>query len=150
MINNFQKAMLNNKEIAWQIIKVFHPDILISYDNNYNDKIINALDRLKISLKYDWIMIDCKIQTHISVSLGIKFECHLMSGDKPLHLFEKELKNNKFKVWRFASDSKYEIEKEKRFDYLRGLYNNLVNDILNQNNISKPTAKQMSDYYHSD
>jgi hypothetical protein len=133
-INNFQEAMLKNKDVAWQIIKVFHPE----YDDSFKEK-------LSIQTKYDWIMLNIK-----GARLAIEFECHLMSGDKPLHLFEKELRNNKFRSWRFVDDSKYKVEKEKEFDYLRVLYNNLVNDILNKNKIPKPTAKQMSDYYHSD
>jgi len=149
-INNFQKAMLNNKDVAWEIIKIYHPDILESYSNNYNDKIITTKDRLKISIKFDWVVIELMVQKHIKVSIGIEFQCHLMSGDKPLYLFEKELRNNKFRSWRFYDDSKFILENKEEYKYLKVLYNNIVNNILNKNKIPKPTAEQMSDYYHSD
>jgi hypothetical protein len=135
--NSFQKALLKNKDAAWEIIKVFHPDILEEYK-----------DRLKIYLKYDWVCIELKAQKNISVSIGVTFQCNLYSGNKPLHLFEKELKNNSFKAWRFYDDSKSIIGIVP--DNEVNMYNDKVNNILNRYNIPKPTAKQMSDYYHSD
>lgn len=149
MLNDFQKAMLNNKDVAWEIVKVFHSDILEEYPNKYKeDKMIDTKGRLLIESKYDWICIRVSAQGHLTVSIGIEFECRLYSGFKPLHLFEKELENNEFRAWRFDDDSKsvkgivHEIEKE--------YYNTEVNKILVAYNIPRPTAKQMSDYYHSD
>jgi len=126
--------MLSNKNVAWEIVKVFHPEI----DDSLKE-------RLSINCQYDWVLFKTT-----GVSIGIQFECHLMSGSKPIHLFEKELKSNKFGAWRFVNDSKYKLEKEDDYKYLKLLYCSLVNDILKKNNIAKPTAKQMSDYYHSD
>lgn len=134
MTNNFQKSLRSNKECIWEIVKLFHADI--SEDKK---------DQIKAYTKYDWVCI-----TGSDVDLGIQFECHLMSGNKPLHLFEKELKNNKFRAWRFIGDSKFESENRDNLKYLKILYNRVLNDILNKYEIKKPTAKQMSDYYHSD
>ena len=128
-MNDFQKAMLNNIDVAWQIVKVFHPDI----DDSLKEK-------LSITIKYDWIILRIK-----KVSIGIEFECHLMSGYKRLELFEQERKNNKFRAWRFVDDSKYNLD-----DCFKDVHVDAINSILKQENIPKPTAKQMSDYYHSD
>lgn len=132
MINNFQKSLILNEECIWEIVKMFHPDIKES-----------SKKKIKAYTKYDWICIEGP-----GISIGVEFECHLMSGKKPLHLFEQELKNNKFTCWRFVDDSRYKLEKE--HEYLKTLYKNVLNDILAKHNISKPTAKQISDYYHSD
>ena len=134
MINNFQKSLISNNKCLWQIVKTLHPDIP-------EDK----KSTIKAYTKYDWVCI-----TGYGINIGIEFECHLMSGNKALHLFEKELKNNKFKCWRFVDDSKYKIEKDEQYKYLSILYNTIINTILIQNGIEKPTAKQMSDFYHSD
>lgn len=134
MLNNFQKSLVSNKECIWDIVKLFHPNI----DENKKGEI-------KVYTKYDWVCINGGC-----VDIAIEFECHLMSGNKPLHLFEKELKNNEFRGWRFVSDSKYKLEDKDEFKYLKILYKKCLNDILNKHNIQKPTAKQMSDYYHSD
>lgn len=140
-MNDFQKAMLENKSAAWEIVKIFHPDIKGEYPNNYTDKIIITKDRLKITHQYDWIIIELRVQSHIKVHLGIEFECHLMSGPKPMELFVKEHDNNKFRAWRFADDSKYvQLDPEN--------YSNSVNYVLKHFEIPKPTPKQMFFYYH--
>lgn len=126
--------MLANKEAIWEIVKIFHPEI---------DELNKS--KIKAYLLYDWVHI-----RGCGVDIGIEFECHLMSGSKPLSDFEKELRNNKFRAWRFAGDSKYKLEKEKDFDSLRALYCQLVNSVISKHQIQKPTAKQMSDYYHKD
>jgi hypothetical protein len=149
MANNFQKSLLLNEKCIWEIIKLYHPDILDSYPNKYKEGSILIKNRLKVTTRYDWIVIELHVQTHIKVSLGIKFECHLMSGNKPLHLFQQELDNNIFRCWRFYDDSKHKDEKGIEYDNLKKLRNFLVTNILSFYNISKPTAKQMSNYYHS-
>lgn len=146
MLNDFQKALIDNKEVAWKIIKVYHPDIQEEYPNKYKQTTIKTLDRLEVVAKFDWVCIKLMAQ-HIKVSLGICFECNLSSGPKPYRLFEKELENNKFYSWRFIDDSKF-----KRCDVgytnLEHPDNNEVNRILNEHQIPKPTAQQMYDYYH--
>jgi hypothetical protein len=131
MLNNFQTTMINpnKRHVCWEIIKVFHPEI--------EDK---KQSWFKVTTHYEWIVL----QINKSVSIGIQFECKLSSGSKPLELFEKELQNNKFKAWRFCLDSKFNNTED------TVLLNEKVNKILNTNNIAKPTAKQMYDYYHAD
>jgi hypothetical protein len=58
-----------------------------------------------------------------------------MSGSKSLHLFD---------------DNKFKLEDKDESSYLKTLYTDLTNSILLRNNICKPTAKQMSDFYHKD
>lgn len=134
MINDFQKALINNKDICWEIVKIFHPEVNLSLK-----------DKLNINTLYDWITLSIKG----NIDIGIEFECKLMSGNKSLHLFVEEVKNNSFKAWRFSKDKKFSLEKGEEYNYLRILYNKLLNDLLTINNISKPTAEQMSKYYHS-
>lgn len=129
-MNNFQKSLITNSDCVWEIVKLYHPDF-----NNKNN--------IKASIKYDWVIISAK-----GVSIGIEFECHLMFGNKPLCLFQQELENNKFRSWRFTDDSKYQFQQENKT--LEVLYSNLVNNILSNYNISKPTATQMFNYYHTD
>lgn len=134
MMNNFQKSLTSNKNCIWDIVKIFHPDI----EEEKKEKI-------KAYIKYDWVCI-----RGCGVDIGIQFECHLMSGFKPLHLFEKELKNNEFRAWRFVEDSKYKLENKEELRYLKVFYKKCLNDILKKHNIEKPTARQMSDFYHSE
>lgn len=104
-------------------------------------------EKIQVHTKYDWVCIS----THNNkVDIAIEFECNLMSGSKPLHLFEKELKNNQFRCWRFKSDSMFKLENKDEYKYLKDVYNTALNAILTKYNIQKPTAKQMSEYYHSD
>lgn len=132
MLNNFQLSLIhpNNRNVTWEIVKVFHPDI---DDAN--------MFWLKVTTQYEWVILEIKKL----VSIGIKFECHLSSGRKPLELFEKELANNKFKAWRFCLDPNCNDKTQNKV-----LQNEKVNEILAKYNIAKPTAKQMFDYYHSD
>lgn len=132
MLNNFQLSLIhpNNKNVTWEIVKVFHPDI--------DDA---KMSWLKVTTQYEWVILEIKKL----VSIGIQFECKLSSGRKPIELFEKELKNNKFRAWRFYSDPNCNDETQNEI-----LQNEKVNEILNKYNIAKPTAKQMFDYYHSD
>ena len=148
-MNNFQKSLIANEDCVWDIVKLYHPDILDEYPNKYKEKSILTRNRLKTYSKYDWIIIKLYVQTHIKVSLGIRFECNLMSGNKPLHLFQQELENG-FRTWRFVDDSKYEKDGGIEYKSLETLRNSLVNNILSNYSILKPTAKQMSDFYHSD
>lgn len=133
-MNAFQSSLTQNKECIWKIVKIFHPDF--PYDKR---------GKIKVSTMHDWVCIDGP-----GISIGITFECHLYSGPKPLHLFEQEVKNNMFKAWRFGTDSKFDREKGGEYEYLRTLYKMLTQDTLIGYGIKKPTAKQMSDYYHAD
>jgi len=132
MLNNFQLNLINpnKKYIAWEIVKVFHPNI--------DDA---QMSKLKVETKYDWITLEIKNV----VAIGLEFECKLSSGKKPLELFQKELENNSFRGWRFYLDPKCKDEAD---DELK--LNAEINAILTKYNVRKPTAKQMFDYYHSD
>lgn len=148
-LNDFQKAMIKNNDVAWEIVKIFHPDILEEYPHKYKEgKMISTKDRLRIESIHDWITIKVSCQGHVDASIGIKFECNLSSGSKPLHLFENELKNNRFRAWRFYDDSK-SVKGIVPKSEANG-YNDKVNALFIEHKIPKPTAQQMSDYYHRD
>lgn len=149
MRNDFQSAMLNNKDVAWEIVKVFHPDVLEEYPNIHKEGVmLTTKDKLKITLNYDWVVIYLSLQSHITISIGIEFECYLQSGPKSIDQFEHELKNNKFRAWRFWDDSKITLDDNYRKEIL--LLSEEVNNILNKHQIPKPTAQQMSYHYHKD
>lgn len=149
MRNNFQLAMTQNTDVAWEIVKLCHPDITEEYISPYKKEvIITTKNKLNISCKYDWVIISLRIP-EITVSIGIEFECHLSSGPKSIDLFEKELKNNKFRIWRFWDDSKCISDHLERSKESEKLSDELKN-ILVKYKIPKPTAHQMSKYYHSD
>lgn len=134
MINDFQKSLSERPNVMWEIVKVFHPDMDDYFKN-----------RLKFNIRYANVYIELK-----EVSIMVKFECNFISGPKPISYFVNEVLNNQFEARRTGLDSKFQLEDKEKYQYLKILYKKLVNDILKRNYIAKPTAKQMSDYYHSD
>lgn len=125
-LNDFQNSLIGNKDACWEVVKMFHPNI----DDSKKDN-------LKVSSKYDWVMLDLGKK----VSIGLKFECKLSNGNKPIELFEEERLNNRFRAWRFADDSLFRTDVDSE-------YTEFLNSILSKHSIKKPSTKQMYDYYH--
>ncbi len=148
-MNTFQRFLLKpeNRSIIHTIIKLFHPDLLDEYPNPYKEgKTIKLDDRLKIGIKYDWITIEANIPSYGRISIGVEFNSTVMSGTKPLKRFEQSLIEDKFKAWRFYDDVKNKSYSEEGHE----TNNPDVHDLLISLKVPKPTAQEMSDYYHQD
>lgn len=142
--NQFQKFLTNkeNFHIIKEVVKLYHPNLKETYvDKKGKEK--SVWDSIKVYLKFDWVCISSD-----KIDIGIEFEVRkngqiIMSGPKPLSDFENAFQTSKFRAWRFVSDSKYSKE-------YPAPNNPDVNHILEKYNCPRPTAIEMSKYYHSD
>lgn len=132
-MNTFQRDMLkeHNMTAIKEIVKLYHPDL------NPDDL------QLKVSTKFDWIIIEGK-----GVNIGIEYVVAkdgqiIMSGSKPLDHFINAFNTSKFRAWRFYLDSKNNKPGEPANDPD-------INSIMRGHKILKPSAKEMYDYYHAD
>lgn len=126
MENDFQISFASNKDACWEVVKLFHPTI--------NDI---KKEKLKVSFKYDWVMLN----VGRTASIGVEFDCKLSGSDWDIKAFEKEINDNSFKAWRFADDSRFEDDVDEE-------NTKLLNAIFLKHGVKKPTAKQMHNYYY--
>lgn len=140
-MNDFQKFMLNTPKdkLIWSIIKIYHPN-LERFSTNLKGIKKDVLDSITVGTKFNWIIINGR-----GVDIGIKFENTTKEGTSlwgnwvKLEHFEESLKHDKFRTWRFVTDSLY-----KKAD------NPDINHLLELCNVPRPTAIQMFDYYYKE
>jgi hypothetical protein len=159
MLNTFQKFMLNpeNKHIAWEIVRLYHPDIETKYISPYSGKekeaniqIQGYYNGIEIKGKFNYIPQPTGIR--VSVNIGVSFTPRFHGMGWELSDFEREYNENTFKAWRFRyDDSKYiEITWNEELKIFESPTNYDVNSILTKYNVPKPTPKEMLNEYYSD
>tara|TARA_R100000951_G_scaffold10686_3_gene9023 strand:- start:20670 stop:21113 length:444 start_codon:yes stop_codon:yes gene_type:complete len=142
-LNSFQKAMTDSKhrDVAFALLKMFHPSIPEVYKGGHRD--FPTISKMRISTKHDWVTISIvlKGEFNLNADIGVRFPCELYGGDKDLEEFEEQRRNNDFTAWRFVWDDGDTEDVPKK---------NMIHALMELNSIPKPTALEMSAYYHED
>ena len=121
-----------DKQLLLNIVNYFHPDLNLK---NH--------DKIKYSIKYNWVIIEFRIKGYGYISLGL-YNHHCIkplwgpiSKERVKELFDENLIG--YKIWRFIDDVKYNVEGYIRED------NSFFKDV-----IPLPSQEEYYDYYMKD
>lgn len=137
-MNKFQQFLLdkNNKQLILDIIKLYHPD-LSEVD----------IKHVKVTPKYDWICLNSNI-----VSIGIEFRhpTDIWGEGHKIKVFERIHNTSKFRAWRFYDDLSYKKTEIIAGEIVADSNCPDINELFVKYNVTKPTPKELYDYYYRD